>query len=191
MQEKPVIAELQKYIGRRSAANPDLHNTLSTLLSPDSDSQQVGLILTERFINMPTEVVPPMYTMLMEEIEWALQEKEPYQFSHYLIVSRVYTEVASKLDVEDSQPKKKKKSSESDAEVFYFHPEDEVFQQHSVAFCSYEFEKKADEGASDSRRVFSEMGIKPQGHMILIEADKFKGAIEAVKKYVGGPAAAQ
>ena len=47
---------------------------------------------------MPSEISPPMYTMLLEEIQWALEEKEPYQFTHYLIWSKVYNEVASALD---------------------------------------------------------------------------------------------
>ena len=84
---------------------------LSNLLSPSTNSQ-VGLILTERLINMPSEIVPPMYTMLLEEIGWALEEKEPYTFSHYLILSKTYKEVDSKLDQEESRPTKKKKKGD-------------------------------------------------------------------------------
>jgi len=31
--------------------------------------------------------------MLLEEIAWAQEEKEPYTFSHYLILSKTYIEV--------------------------------------------------------------------------------------------------
>ena len=78
---------------------------------------------------MPSEVVPSMYNMLLEEISWALEEKEPYNFTHYLILSKTYTEIESKLDAEDSRPSKKKKAKGEKAETFYFHPEDEVLQK--------------------------------------------------------------
>jgi protein BCP1 len=130
-----------------------------------------------------------MYTMLLEEIRWALEEKEPYSFTHYLILSKTYREVESKLDAEDSRPSKKKKkdSSGGSGEVFYFHPEDEVLQRHALAVGSFGYEKVVDEGKSDSKRAFSEAGILPQGHAILIEADKFEGAVEAIAEYLRPP----
>ena len=149
----------------------------------------VGLILTERLLNVPSEVVPPMFTMLLEEIEWALEEKEPYTFSHYLIMSKTYTEIASKLDVEDDRPKKKKKAAANgiDGELFYFHPEDEVFQRHALCSASFDYSTKQDDGSSDSKRAFQEMGIKPQGRLILIESAKFKAAVKDVAEYLKPP----
>lgn len=143
--------------------------------------------MTERLLNMPSEIVPPMYTMLLEEITWALEENEPYAFTHYLILSKTYHEIHSALDAESTErPKKKSKSSKNggDGELFYFHPEDEVLQKHAEAYGGFEYDTKPDEGASDARRVFSEMGIKPMGHLILIEAAKFEGAVQAVAEYM-------
>jgi protein BCP1 len=137
---------------------------------------------------MPAEIVPPMYSMLLEEIQWALEEKEPYQFSHYLILSKVYSEVESQLDQQESRPKKKNRREGAQAELFYFHPEDEVLQKHSVGYATYDYTKQSDDGAADSKRAFQEMGIKPQGHIILIEASKFGDTVGAIKEYVGAPA---
>lgn len=125
-----------------------------------------------------------MYSMLLEEVKWALEEKEPYQFSHYLIFSKTYTEVASKLDIEDDRPKKKKKAGRQDAEIFYFHPEDEIFHRHASEHGSFDYSTKQDDGHSDSKRAFQELGVKPQGHMILIEADKFEDAVKDVSGFL-------
>ncbi|EKG13514.1 hypothetical protein MPH_09346 [Macrophomina phaseolina MS6] len=184
--DKQVIKDLTKYFAQKSSSSSSL-SQLPALLDPSS-SAQVGLILTERFINMPSEIVPPMYTMLQEEIQWALDEKEPYQFSHYLIVSKTYLEVESKLDMEDNRPSKKKRKDGS-PEVFYFHPEDEVLHKYALAHATYEYTKQGDEGASDAKRAFQDAGIKPMGHLILIEASKFADAVKAVGEYLGGPAA--
>lgn len=129
-----------------------------------------------------------MYTMLLEEVKWALEEGEPYNFSHYLLLSKTYIEVASKLDIEEDRPKKKKKGAATDAEVFYFHPEDEVFHRHATEHGSFDYSTKQDEGHSDSKRAFQELGVKPQGHMILIEASKFGDAVKEVSEYLKPPA---
>lgn len=125
-----------------------------------------------------------MYTMLLEEIAWALEENEPYSFSHYLILSKTYKEVASNLDAEGNRPNKKQKGGEQNREVFYFHPEDEVFQRHADAHGSFEYAHPQDEGQSDSKRAFQEMGIKPQGHLILIDASRFDESAKAVAEYL-------
>ncbi|KAF2164973.1 hypothetical protein M409DRAFT_67654 [Zasmidium cellare ATCC 36951] len=185
--EKNVIKQLTNYILSRSKASNDdgnLHEQLQKLLSPDSDAQ-VGLILNERFINMPHQIVPPMYNMLLEEIQWALQDKEPYQFSHYLVISKTYTEVASKLDAEENPPSKKSKAG-AKPEVFYFHPEDEVLRKHAVGVAEYDFETQTEDGASDAKRAFQELGVKSQGHLILMEGKKFEGAVKAVGEYLSG-----
>lgn len=186
---KPIIKQLTDYLLSRAKTTPNsnLHAELQKLLSPETSHAQVGLILTERFINMPHQIVPPMYNMLVEEIQWALQDKEPYQFSHYLVISKTYTEVASKLDAEDNPPSKKSKGQSSkENEVFYFHPEDEVLHKHALGFTNFDYEKQSEEGASDAKRAFQEMGVKSQGHLILIEGAKFEGAVKAVGEYLSG-----
>lgn len=182
-QDKPVIKDLCKYLVEKSQINPSL-SPLASLLS-DGTSAHVGIILMERFINMPSEVVTPMYTMLVNEIKEAVEEKEPYEFSHYLILSKTYTEVASKLDEEENRPQKKgKKQKTEDAATFYFHPEDEALHQHALAYGSYEYSKAGQDGSSDARRTFQELGIRPQGHVVLIEGSKFGDAIKAVGAYL-------
>jgi len=183
--EKQVIKDLTSYLRTKCGTIPSLAGP-SHLLAPSTQAQ-VGLILTERLINMPSEISPPMYTMLLEEIQWALQDKEPYSFTHYLILSKTYKEVESKLDAEESRPAKKKKKENAVADTFYFHPEDEVLQKHALAYGSFDYTKQADEGASDSKRTFNEAGIVPQGHVILIDADKFEGAVKAVTDYLKPP----
>jgi protein BCP1 len=183
--DKPFISQLVQYIKARALTNKTLA-PLSGLLA-QSPTPAIGLVLTDRLINCPSEVVPPMYTMLLEEIEWAVQEKEPYSFTHYLILSKTYTEIQSKLDVEDDRPKKKQKSAAGTFETMYFHPEDEVLEKHALCSGGFDYATTRDEGHSDSKRAFQEMGIKPQSHAILIEASKFKEAVQAIADYLKPP----
>ncbi|CAI7596426.1 unnamed protein product [Penicillium viridicatum] len=180
--DKPVVQDLINYLKTKSASNPSL-SAASQLLS-QTPIPPIGLILTERLINMPSEIVPPMYNMLQEEIAWAVEDKEPYTFSHYLVLSKNYEEVESKLDQEESRPQKKKKKGGEQSERFFFHPEDEVIERHALCAGSIDYTHKSDEGASDSKRAFQELGIRTKGSLILIEAAKFEPMVKALTQYM-------
>lgn len=187
-QSVPVIGSILDYLVAQTKKNIEL-SKMQVLLQK-SNQAQIGLILTERLINIPSEVVPPMYKMLLEEISWAIEDKEPYNFTHYLIMSKTYREIASVLDQEDDNTRKIKRAKKSSGkngnfESFYFHPEDEALQRYAEVYGSYNYELEAGEGQSDAKRAFQELGIKPEGHMILIEAGKFAEAIEDLQQYFG------
>jgi protein BCP1 len=155
------------------------------IASQSSNSKEVGLILTERLLNVPPEIIPPMFSMLLEEVDWANQDNEPYTFSHYLILSKTYKEVESKLDEEESRSSKKQKKDKSASEnTFYFHPEDEVFHRYAMAHGNFNYVSVPDSGRADSKRAFHDMGIVPQGHMILIERSRFEEAVKAVSEFL-------
>ncbi|KAH8808871.1 p21-C-terminal region-binding protein-domain-containing protein [Xylogone sp. PMI_703] len=179
--EKKPIKDFTDYILQKSKATPALASVSNVLSSPSS---QVGVVFAERLINVPAEIAPPMYTMLIEEIQDAVEDKEPYEFTHYLIISKVYHEVASVLDQEDNPRQKKSKAGKVEKETFYFHPEDEVLQRHALAYGAYPYTKEEGDNMADSKRAFQEMGIKPQGSMILIESSKFEGAAQAIGEYL-------
>lgn len=177
--EKECMTDLAKYIIEKSKINPALEQ-LAHLIDGGS---HIGLLFSERLINMPSEIAPPMYSMLVEEIEAAVEDKEPYEFTHYLIISKTYHEVESTLDIETERRKKKAKE---EASVFYFHPEDEVLQKHALMYGSFPYTRDQDTVA-DSKRAFQEMGVKAEGYLILIEAAKFEGAVKAINDYLSPP----
>ena len=125
-----------------------------------------------------------MYRMLLEEIAWAIEEKEPYRFSHYLIISKTYQEVASQLSLGEDRPQKKKKRKEDSGEVFYFHPEDEVLHRYAIAHGNFAYVRQEAEGQADAKRAFQELGIKPQGHMILLEASQGEVAVKVLEDFL-------
>lgn len=176
--KKEPMNNILKYLSEKAQTNEALA-PIPDLINGDN---HVGLIFSERLINMPSELAPPLYNMLIDEIEAAVEDKEPYEFTHYLILSKTYREQESTLDVED----RKRKKAKEEAAVFYFHPEDEVLQRHALAHGSYHYTKEA-ESVADSKRAFQEMGIQTMGHMILIEAAKFQGAVKAIGEYLSQP----
>ncbi|KAG8407171.1 Mss4p nuclear export [Metarhizium acridum] len=169
------MKDILKYLVEKAQTNASLAAVPELI----NAGKHIGLVFSERLINIPPEIGPPLYSMLIDEVEAAVEDKEPYEFSHYLVLSKTYQEVESTLDVES--PKKKKAKEESS--TFFFHPEDEVLHKHALAYGSYSYTKEND-SVADSKRAFQEAGIKPAGHMILIEASKFPGAVKAITDYL-------
>ncbi|KAJ1333366.1 protein BCP1 [Microdochium nivale] len=217
--KKPVVEELVRYLADKAASSDGLSGSvlpdlLQSQIAPSSTEQggsgssgeaTVGLVLAERLINMPAEISPPMYRMVIDEIADAVEDKEPFEFTHYLVLSKTYHEIESELgngedmviEEEDGgrasaggRKKKRNRREEPAASsadtTWYFHPEDEVLQRHALAHGSYNFTKH-DENIADSKRAFQDMGIRPQGHMILIEAAKFPDAVKAISDYISPP----
>ena len=181
-----MIKDITNYILRQASVNSGI-TTLKSLI--ESGKTRIGLILTERLINVPPQVIPPMYKMLLEEISWAIEEKEPYDFTHYLIFSKTYVEISSSLDQETDSPNKKKKKrkmqteSSDNSSMFYFHPEDEVLTRHALIHGGFDYTREG-EGQSDSKRAFQDLGIKPRGHLLLIEAARFDAAVKEVEVFM-------
>ncbi|KAL2153399.1 hypothetical protein VTH82DRAFT_4554 [Thermothelomyces myriococcoides] len=175
--DKKPVAKLIEYLTERAKSDESLAAVVPELLASE---KHVGLVLAERLLNMPAEVIPPMWSCMIDEIEAAVEDKEPYEFTHYLVVSRAYREVESTLDQAERKPKKAREV----AELQYFHPEDEEMRKHALASGTYEYVKEG-ESVADSKRAFQEMGIKSCGLMMLIEASKFSGSVQAITEYVG------
>lgn len=82
---------LREYVLSRASANPELHETLQTLLGVEGlrGTDHVGFVFSERVINIPVQVVPPMYKMLVDEIKWAIDDVRSMRFLLRLYV-RIY-----------------------------------------------------------------------------------------------------
>lgn len=70
------IKPLVEYFLSKANSNLALRTVLEEALAPSSHTH-VGLILSERLVNMPVQVIPPMYRMLADEIKWAAKEVTP------------------------------------------------------------------------------------------------------------------
>ncbi|KAK6524581.1 Mss4p nuclear export [Arthrobotrys megalospora] len=181
------VKSLLTYLQDRTLSTP-LQELLSPLLNTtneeDKSNNKLAIILSERLINMPPDISPPAYKMLVEEIGYAVEDNEPYTFTHYLLLSKVYKEIESSLPSTEStssrpskRSKKSKKSSKSSNTTFPFHPEDDTFLQNSTSSIIYKYKQEPPPEAADSKRAFQEVGIMPMGRMVLMTKDGFEAAV--------------
>lgn len=174
--DKESIKEIVKYLNERCAKKPVSLKKLNALLE-DKD-KPVGLLLNERLINMPPQVVPPMFKMLLEEIQWAIEDKEPYQFEYYMVISKLYRMVESKVDKEDDQTSTKTGKAEKPGEVFYFQPEDEIIEKYSTLKIDFRMAKSTN---TDSKRAFYDYGIDTFRRILILPADKLQKVVDEIE----------
>ncbi|OAQ28512.1 hypothetical protein K457DRAFT_156177 [Linnemannia elongata AG-77] len=176
--QKPsqAMTQIRDYVFTKSKQNDGLHNKLKELLAAGS-KKEVGLILSERFINMPVETAPPMWRMLLEEVKWAVDEGLPFNFEYYLLMAPTYHEVAPKIDLDDEAPKPtKKKTKTAEPTTFFFHPEEEMLQQ--FAEFTQDFKLTTPPTVAESKNTFEDYGIAPARRMMLIHKTKIPEVVQ-------------
>lgn len=162
---RPSVKAVVDYVLAKTTKDTEFNLALRKLLKGPAQGPKVGLIVSERMINMPVEVVPPMYKMLLSEMEKAEDAHDKYEFDFFLVVSKVYDLVAANIQDDEQKPKKKK--AEAAPESDYFHYEDIVLEENAKYKAVYEYNNKTQD--TDSRRVFTEYGIDPKLSLILLD----------------------
>ncbi|KAF8910830.1 p21-C-terminal region-binding protein-domain-containing protein [Mucidula mucida] len=182
--ENPFIKALAAYCLEKSKMDSAFHTTLQALFS--QTEKHVGFILCERLRNMPVQVIPPMYRMLTEEMKQAVDQNEPYNFSHFLIISRTYhlTE-ADETFLSSTQPKPRSSKKSKKAKIpqapsmsrpsdgiYSFHPEDDLIKQASLHFADYTFSAPAEPRNEES------FGLDTRGRLMLVPSENYVPLVE-------------
>ncbi|KAG9320846.1 hypothetical protein KVV02_001858 [Mortierella alpina] len=170
------MIQLRDYVFTKSKQNDKLHTKLKELLAAGS-KKEVGLIVSERFINMPVETAPPMWRMMLEEVKWAIDEGLPFDFEYYLLLAPTYHEVAPKIELDEDVPKPtKKKTKTAEPATFFFHPEEEMLQQY--AEFTQDFKLTTPPTVAESKNTFEDYGIAPARRMMLIHKSKIPEVVQ-------------
>ncbi|GAB4846311.1 hypothetical protein Ancab_025316 [Ancistrocladus abbreviatus] len=87
------IMQLKNYL-LKICQKKELLGKLKVLLEDQKDN--VGLLVSQHVANLPLQLLPHLYDALFDEISWATEDeptaelRKSYQFSYYLLVSRMY-----------------------------------------------------------------------------------------------------
>ncbi|KAJ3485130.1 hypothetical protein NLI96_g5186 [Meripilus lineatus] len=185
-QNRPSIKALIEYLLSNSSSNPEFHSTLQNLIGPTAlqSTNHVAFVFSERLINMPVQIVPPMYRMLADEIQWAIDDNEPYRFTHLVFVTRVYrlsAEEAAELHSATPRTKRNKGiSAPQGGGVFSFHPEDELIQKHASHVADYSF-------SSSEPREKDSFGLDVGGRMMLVPIENLPHLIKSFNETYAPP----
>lgn len=115
----------------------------------NTNNKSCALVIGERLINMPPEVVPPLYKITLDDVKNSLDGKDNYDF--YVIVSRKY-EV--NFDTDEGSNERSKKRVKND-EIDYFHEEDRFFEKHA----KIQFQSEPKKGIISTYMVIDHNGL--------------------------------
>lgn len=125
-------------------------------------NKKAALVLSERFINMPPEIVPPLYRITLEDASNSLQasaatsqtSRDHYDF--YVFVSRKYEinfDADEDVDVVDNNTKGKR--TKKATQIDYFHPEDQFLEK----YAKINFDGKSNKGIIPSYIIIDHAGL--------------------------------
>lgn len=146
----------------------------------ENDSEALGLLINERFVNIPAQISVPLLENLTSEIKRANNKRMAFDFSYYVLICKLYKMEDQKMG---KKLKSKKKSNAEEPTVIWSNPEEEIFAEDAT--CSFEFsvEKESDSGLSGTWTEGDDEMV-PYRRVLLFEATKLQSIIDRIKNHV-------
>ncbi|XP_044193048.1 protein BCCIP homolog [Thunnus albacares] len=137
-------------------------------------SKPVGLLLSERFINVPPQIALPLHKQLQEEIAEAQRTNKPSGRCHYcLMISKTCKEATKSIPAR-GPPKE---------EYMFVNAEEEFFYEQAIMKFHYSVQDDADSCLS-GRWSFDDVPMKPFRTVMLIPADRMPAIMDKLKEYL-------
>uniref|UniRef100_A0A3Q0QTS6 Protein BCCIP homolog n=1 Tax=Amphilophus citrinellus TaxID=61819 RepID=A0A3Q0QTS6_AMPCI len=138
-------------------------------------SKPVGLLLSERFINVPPQIALPLHKQLQEEIAEAQRTDKPSGRCHYcLMISKTCKEETKSIPTTGGAPKE---------EYMFVNAEEEFFYEQAILKFHYSVQEEADSCLS-GRWSFKDVPMKPFRTVMLIPTDRMPAIMEKLKEYL-------
>ncbi|CAB1416670.1 unnamed protein product [Pleuronectes platessa] len=155
------------------SATPSMTEQLEQILS--DSSKPVGLLLSERFINVPPQIALPLHKQLQEEIAEAQRTNKPSGKCHYcLMISKTCKEATKSIPARGGAPKE---------EYLFVNAEEEFFYEQATMKFHYSVQDETDSCLS-GRWSFEDVPMKPFRTVMLIPADRFPIIMDKLKEYL-------
>jgi len=160
-QKSSCMTEIHKYLRVKSA-----HKAESALLEDlwGKQAHETALLISERLINVPLELAPPLYQGLFEEVAWATEDEptqelqDSFKIKTYLYLTKVFEEVSKENKGEPKeQTKKKKEDSAATGELIYIKPEDEIL--HQLSSWSFSFPVTGESAAARQTKGLQQLRL--------------------------------
>ncbi|XWS22297.1 hypothetical protein CRYUN_Cryun29cG0022000 [Craigia yunnanensis] len=121
------ITELKEFLLNVGQGKDKIGNLRSLL---GDKGQNVGLLVSQRVVNLPPELLPHLYYALFDEVLWATEDEpteelcNSFHFKFYILVSKIYKH--------KNANQKRSSSTDKDEAIIYVKPEDEIFHKLSM-----------------------------------------------------------
>ncbi|XWS13311.1 hypothetical protein CRYUN_Cryun36dG0026600 [Craigia yunnanensis] len=144
------ITELKEFL-LNICQEKDKIGNLRLLL--EDKAQNVGLLVFQRVVNLPPELLPHLYDALFDEVSWATEDepteelRNSLHFNFYIVVSKIYK----------NANQKRSSSTDKDQALVYIKPEDEIF--HKLSMWSFLFPLQTRQATTHELKNYQLTGI--------------------------------
>ncbi|KAH8360117.1 hypothetical protein KR093_010863 [Drosophila rubida] len=168
--DQPSIAQLRTYLQERAKghATEQVQQQLRELL--DNEQRHVGLLINERFINIPAQISVPLLQNLQQEIVAAKAKKMKFDFGTLLLLVKFYRKEAKK-----GKP----------AEDHYTNAEDELLSERAKFSFEYSVASECDSGMSGDW-LEGDAVMTPYRKLVALEGNKLPQLIKDVQSFING-----
>ncbi|XP_065494862.1 BRCA2 and CDKN1A-interacting protein [Caloenas nicobarica] len=144
----------------------------------NDSTKPVGLLLSERFINVPPQIALPMHQQLQKELTEAQKTNKPCGKCHYyLLISKTFTEATK------SNSKRKEGRSQQKEELMFANAEEEFFYEKALLKFSYSVQEESDT-CLGGRWSFDDVPMKPWRTVMIVPADGMDVIMEKLRDYL-------
>lgn len=156
------VENLHKLMLDLSNQHSDSDTTLFVNRLLSDDDNQVGLIINERYVNIPSAISVPLFQALSKEMFKLKSKKQSYNFDYLIMICKLY---------KVKNDKKGNKSFEN-SEIIWSNGEEEFFDK--AADYKFEFCVQNDKGSALAGSwVESDPEMIPFRRVLIFTMDKF------------------
>ncbi|XP_068957830.1 BRCA2 and CDKN1A-interacting protein isoform X3 [Petaurus breviceps papuanus] len=157
-----------------SFCEKDMVEQLRKLL--DDPAKPVGLLLSERFINVPPQIALPMHQQLQKELAESHRASQPCgECCYYLMISKTFREALRNSRGEGKAPQKEG--------LMFANAEEEFFYEKALLKFSYSVQEESDL-ALGGRWSFDDLPMKPLRTVMVIPASEMGAVMKTLKEYL-------
>lgn len=163
------IQQLKTFIQERAEQNTtdDVLKMVKKVLNDQNNS--VGLLLNERYINLPPQIAVPCLESLCQEVKRARDKGKPFNFTYYFMMVKLY----------------KREEKGKVAEELYTNGEEELFCKEAVCSFEYSVQSESDTGLS-GKWMEDDKNLIPYRRLLVLDAGKLPNLIMNVKSFIDG-----
>lgn len=166
--EMQCIQDMIQFLHTKANENMDKDKSTEFIQMLESTTDSVGLLLNERFINIPPQISVPMLENLQKELLRAVEKKKLDYFEKFIIVIKFYRQLAK-----GNKP----------AEDIFTNGEEEAICKFGTMSFEYSVEDEADTGVTGDW-LEGDAAMKPYRRVVVIPTSKFSEMITSIKEFI-------
>lgn len=135
-----------------------------------NDARMTGLLVNERYINIPAQISVPMLENLCKEIKRAADKNMPYNFSYFVMVLKFH-----RKEAKGGKP----------MDDIYSNPEEELFLRESLAHFEYSVLSEMDTGLTGKWKENDE-ALTPYRKVVVLDGKRLPDIVEQLNGFIHG-----